>query len=193
MGLQAISRQGGIVTTSSLRLVNEGDGNGEIDGPKPPLIEPGSYDLIFVDHETIMLGGGSVSKLVVWFRIATFGPAHGTKLPRYYNVRLEGKPRRHGGFKVGWRSAFVRDYAAATGALPARKNRISMTALEGRDVRGIVRTVTYGWPHRKGEKSAALPPPLYYSVIDRLMLAAVAVAPRPAPVPTPTCNPPEGG
>lgn len=176
------------MTTRSLRIVNDEEGAGEIEGTRPPLVEAGTYDLVFVDHETILLGGGSVPKLVVWFRIATLGPAYGIKLARYYNVRLEGKPRRHGGFKVGWRSSFVRDYAAATGAIPARKNRISMTALEGREIRGLVRTVTNAWPHKRGGKAAALPPPLYYSVID-LLLPSVAVAPRPAPVPTPTCNP----
>ena len=158
---------------------------GRVEGSKPPFVPEGIYEMLMVDHETLRLAGGRAPKLAVWFRITSLGEFQGVKLPRYYNARLEGKPRRHGAFRVGWRSAFVRDYAHVTGRAPSSKSGISPEDWYGLEIRAAVRTVTSGWAQRKGDPGCALPPVLYYSVVDRL-LPAVAVSPRPAPAPTPT-------
>ena len=159
---------------------------GQILGEKPPLVTPGTYELIYVYDETILLAAGRAPKLVLWFRIVTPGEFFGVKLPRYYNVRkLEGKPRRHGGFKVGWRSDFVRDFATLFGSTPPRANRIPTSKFEGVAIRGRVRTVTSTW------KQKASPSALHYSVIDELLnpcapTPSVTATPSPTASPTPT-------
>jgi hypothetical protein len=178
------------MSAAELRVV-EGD-QGQLIGAKPPLVTPGTYDLMYVFDETILLVGGRVPKLAIWFRITTPGQFIGTKLPRYYNVTtIEGKPRRSGGFKVGWRSAFMREFAAVFDSVPLRTNRIPMSRFEGTAVRGRVRTVTSTWYQKPS------PVPLHYSVIEELLpptpvvSPTPAVAPSPTPAPTPTLK--EGG
>jgi hypothetical protein len=64
---------------------------GEVVGAKPPLVPPGTYDLLFIFHETIVLAGGRAPKLVLWFCLTSPGPFMGKKLPRYYNVLAPGR------------------------------------------------------------------------------------------------------
>jgi hypothetical protein len=166
------------------------DERGKLIGAKPPLVTPGTYELLYEFDETLLLSGGKVPKLVLWFRITAHGQFMGTKLPRYYNVtKIEGKPRRGGGFRVGWRSAFIRDFAAIFNSVPGRTNRIPMSRFEGVDIRGVVKTVVSTW----NQQSA--PTTLHYSVIERLLppAPAVAVTPGPAPSPTPTLKEERGG
>lgn len=167
-------------------MIEDDSSGGVVTGPKKPFIAPGTYKMMLVDYQTVALAHGKAKKLVLWFRITDMGEFLGTVLPRYYNVELEGKPRPQGKFKVGWGSSFMRDYATALGSLPKRMNRIPMSAFDGVEVRGQVRTVTSGWAYRKGDRGHALPLPLYYSVVERLLPPAVALPPRPTPAPTPT-------
>ena len=183
VGLPALPEWGG-------RMIEDDDsGDGIVTGPRKPLVPPGTYKMMLVDYATITLAHGKAKKLVLRFRITDMGDFLGIELPRYYNVDLEGKPRLRGKFKVGWGSSFMRDYATALGSLPKRMNRIPMGAFDGVEVRGLVRTVTSGWAYRKGDTGHALPQPLYYSVVERLLPPAVALPPRPTPVLTPTCKP----
>jgi hypothetical protein len=173
------------MTAAAHRSANVIDLEGDrcqVIGERPALVSPGVYNLIFLHHETMVLSRKSL-KLALWFRIVTMGEHYGAKLPRYYNVaRIEGKPRRGGGFRVGWSSAFTREYAALFNSLPARTDRIPMSPFEGAEVRGRVRTVTTGW------RQKPIPALLQYSVIEELQ---PVVAPTPAPSPTPAGNPRE--
>lgn len=171
-------------TAPALRVVEKRDA-GQVVGTKPPLVTPGTYNLMYELDETILLGKGRAPKLVTWFRITSHGEFLGVRLPRYYNViSLEGKPRRHGGFKVGWKSGFMRDFATVFESLPSRMNRIPMSKFEGVEIRGRVKTVVSGWDRKDGP----LPVALHYSVIEKLLplTAAVSVTPSVTPVPTPT-------
>jgi hypothetical protein len=162
------------------------DKRGSIVGAKPPLVKPGIYELLYDFDETRILSRKS-TKLVVWFKIITPGEFFGVKLPRYYNVtKLEGKARRYGGFKVGWKSAFIREYAALFNSVPSRADRVPMSRFEGVEIRGRVKTVVSGW------RQSTIPQPLHYSVIDAL-LSVPTPSPTPAPAPAPTKKYPEEG
>lgn len=158
---------------------------GEVSGDKPALVPAGIYEVVYLYDETIILAktankGRGIPKLVLWFRVVT-GEHMGAKLPAYYNVdAVEGRPRKYGGFKVGWRSHFMRDYATLFGA-PARRNRIPMSVFEGCVIRARVRTVMSTW------KQKALPAALHYSVVDELL--STETGPTPSPSPTPTVTP----
>lgn len=186
MGLPAVSVRG--VGMSALHAVPAASSraDGEIAGPRPALVPAGTYEVVYLYDETIILAKGAnkgrgVPKLVLWFKVISPGEAFDAKLPAYYNVdQVEGRPRRYGGFKVGWRSNFMRDYATLFGE-PARRNRIPMSRFEGCVIRAKVRTVMSTW------KQKPLPAALHYSVIDELL--STTTAPTPAPSPTPAVTP----
>ena len=138
----------------------------EIDGEQPPLIEPGRYKLAYIRHETVMLYG-KAAKLVVWFRVVTFGPYFETVLPRWYNVKcLVGKQGKNGRFKVGHKSDFLREYLNCFEdqfAKNGRLDRVPVGNFEGVILRGEVRTVT------KNSSGHNIPNLLKYSVISRLI------------------------
>ena len=116
----------------------------EIVGEQPPLIKPGRYKLAYIRHETVMLYG-KAAKLVVWFRIVTFGPHFETILPRWYNVKyLVGKQGKNGRFKVGHKSDFLREYLNCFEdqfAKKGRLDRIPVSNFKGVILKGEVRTV----------------------------------------------------
>ena len=154
-------------------------------GERPALIEPGLYELRFNYHETRVLFG-CAPKLVLWFTVISMGPYFDqVQLPRYYNVaKLLGRPGKHGRFKVGFKSDFLREYAAL---FPARLrlDRIPMSPLERGIVMGQVRTVSVG------AKQESIPTVLRYSVIGQLVrlkddVLPVSAIPDPSPVPVPT-------
>src|SRR5690348_9034146 len=116
---------------------------GAIDGDKLPLVSPGQYELCFDRSETAILFGRA-PKLVLWFRVITFGDHFGVLIPRYYNVtKLVGRAQKYGRFKVGAKSDFLREYARLF-STPARLDRIPMSAFEKVTLIGTVRTVTHG-------------------------------------------------
>ena len=135
---------------------------GTITGAKPAKIKPGEYDLAYRYFETSKLMGGRVSKLAVWFKVVSMGESFDALLPRYYNVQLIGKPGKYGAFKVGWKSDFIREYAALFG-LPTRKDRIPMGRFERVIIRGAVRNVS------KSFRQDDIHPDAQYSVIDKLI------------------------
>lgn len=135
---------------------------GILEGEKPPLIEPGVYDLGFIHHRTAYLFGRA-PKLILHFRVVQCGAGNGVILCRYYNVKtLNSKPRKGGSFKVGWRCDFVREYVTLFG-MPARLDRISTETFKTQIVRGRVTTV------ERDNKGRPIPEGLRYSVISELL------------------------
>ncbi|HEY1891982.1 MAG TPA: hypothetical protein VGG63_16380 [Steroidobacteraceae bacterium] len=135
----------------------------ELDGDRPALVEPGEYDLRFLHHETLILFGRA-SKLVLWFKIISMGSPYfdTVKLARFYNVkRIIGRPGRHGRFKVGFNSDFMREYGRLFRP-PSRLDRISMSAFERAIIVGRAKTVT------RGSDQTAIPEGLQYSVLEEL-------------------------
>lgn len=133
----------------------------EIEGERPLLVEPGEYELAFQFHRTMYLFGRA-PKVACYFKIMTMGKHFEVILPRWYNVKtLSSKPRKGGGFKVGWNCDFVREYASLFG-LPARMDRISSETFKTVIVRGQVVTVT------TDSKQRQIPEALRYSVIKEI-------------------------
>lgn len=138
----------------------------EIVGEQPPLIEPGKYKLAYLRHETVMRYGRA-GKLVIWFKVVSLGPYFETVLPRWYNVKcLVGKRGKNGRFKVGHKSAFLREYLncfedrfAETGRL----DRIPVSHFKNTIFEGEVGTV------KKSSSGDNIPKSLRYSVITRLI------------------------
>ena len=150
--------------TSNVTSIAPSEVFAELAGDRPPLIEPGQYDLKYSHHQTHIMFGRS-PKLVLWFKVLTMGQYFDTLLPRYYNVvRLTGKPARNGGFKVGFHGYFYREYCRIfSGRLPRRTDRIPMSAFEKVIIIGRVKTVV------TGRDQSVTPDELQYSVIEELM------------------------
>ena len=106
---------------------------------------------------------GRAPKLVLWFRVLTMGEHFEKRLPRFYNItRLVGRPAKHGRFKVGRSSAFLREYLRLF-STTNRLDRIPMSRFEQHILVGKVRTV------RTGGDQKRIPDALHYSVIDELL------------------------
>jgi hypothetical protein len=133
----------------------------ELDGERPALVPPGTYELKFLHHETCVMFGRA-PKLACWFTVITMGEHFGVKLARFYNVRrIIGRPARNGRFKAGWKCNFVREYGRLF-RLPSRLDRIAMSEFTRHVILGKVRTVTHG------SDQAQIPDGLQYSVIEEL-------------------------
>jgi hypothetical protein len=81
-------------------------------------IPPGEYDAALAGYETWARCHGWAPRVVLVFTIV--GAEHfGVAIPGYYRVlRLEGKPRRNGGFLIGTRSDLYRDLGRMLGRRP---------------------------------------------------------------------------
>lgn len=127
-----------------------------------PHIPPGVYTLAFETGQTWVYFGRS-PKVVMWFRVVSYGPHFGAVLPRYYNVKqIKGKPRKNGEFKAGPSSDLVREYARIFNTRP-RLDRISFSQYKGISISGRVETV------QKDREQKELPEVLHYSVINELL------------------------
>jgi len=102
--------------------------DGEIEDA-PALVPPGEYQVRLRNWWTGMLFGGKAAKLVLNLEIVEFGEHLGKRLQRWYNVRrLVGKPGPNGGFKAGWSSDLVREYATLISLAPNQRNdRIALS------------------------------------------------------------------
>lgn len=133
-----------------------------IDGERPALVPPGTYDVSYCGFSTFILFGRA-AKLNLQFKIVTMGEHFEKRLQRYYNVsRLIGRPGQNGRFKVGFSSDFLRDYARLF-PVPTRLDRIPMSSFEKHIFIAKVRTV------EKGSTQEAIPDALRYSVISELI------------------------
>lgn len=138
------------------------NGCAALDGERPSLVPPGSYDVSYVGFSTFILFGRA-SKLNVQFKILTMGEHFEKRISRYYNItRLIGRPGINGRFKVGFSSDFLREYARLF-PVPTRLDRIPMSAFEKHIFTAKVRTV------EKGSQQEEIPAALRYSVISELI------------------------
>ena len=138
--------------------------SGQIWGEESPLIPERKYDLVLVDYSTALMLG-KCPKLVLRFRVMEFGDYFGVVLSKYYGIKkLVGKPGKYGGFQVGRKSKFLREYLTLFPGQPVKRtDRISMSRFQGVIIRGEVKTVTRGFDQRK------IPKPLQYSVVGELL------------------------
>ncbi len=128
----------------------------------PPRIKQGIYELAFVDYQTAKMFKGKAHKLIMQFRITTFGDSFGLILPRYYNVQhIIGNPQRHGRFKASKKGDFVREYLTLFPSRADRLDRIPMTPFQDVIIQGKVETVTFS-------RGKEIPKPLQYSKVAEL-------------------------
>lgn len=137
-------------------------GYAALDGERPSLVPPGTYDVSYVGFSTFILFGRA-TKVNVQFKILTMGEHFEKPISRYYNVaRLIGRAGRNGRFKVGFSSDFLREYGRLF-PVPNRLDRIPMSAFERHIFTAKVRTV------EKGSQQENIPEGLRYSVISELI------------------------
>ena len=128
----------------------------------PPLVKPGVYDLAFVSYSTAMMFQGKAPKLIMNFKIVSFGEYFEAELTRYYNIaRIIGKPQQSGRFQCGKKGAFVREYMTLFTGRVNRLDRIPMSAYQNVIIEGKVTSVTRS-------QGKDIPKELQYSVISDL-------------------------
>ena len=128
-----------------------------------PKIKAGVYDLAYVEHETVRMFKGRAHKLIMWFRIVTFGDHFEVVLPRYYNVQNVARKRtKNGSFKAGMKSDFLREYCTLFPNPIKRRDRISMSPFRQSIVRGKISSV-------KEARGRDIPSELQYSRIEQLI------------------------
>ena len=129
----------------------------------PQLVKPGVYDLALIDYKTAMMFMGKAPKLIMNFRIITFGDCFETELSRYYNVqRIIEKPQRYGRFKCSKKGAFLREYMTLFTGRVTRLDRVPMSYFQEEIIEGKVHTV-------KRSQGRDIPNELQYSVITELL------------------------
>ena len=108
---------------------------------------------------------GKNPKLVLRFKVTEYGDYHGANLSIYYGVkRFIGKPGKSGGFQVGRKSKFLREFLTLFPDQPVKRiDRIPMSRFQGVIIIGQVKTVIRGFDQRK------IPEPLQYSVVEQLL------------------------
>jgi hypothetical protein len=128
-----------------------------------PKIKPGTYDLAFIEYETVRMFKGRAHKIVLWFRIVTMGEYFGAVLPRYYNVERVGKRRaKNGNFKAGLKGDFLREYCTLFPNLIQRRDRIPMSPFRQSIILGKIGTC-------KKARGREIPIELQYSRIEQLL------------------------
>ena len=129
-----------------------------------PLIPAGIYSFKLLNWETRVMFAGKASKVVLKF-VVSDGEYAGAVLKAYYNVkRIKNKPKKKGGFIVGKKSNFAREFftlmeKAGVSTSGMRLDRLPVSYLE--QVEGKVRTV-------KEASKKPIPKALQYSVIAEL-------------------------
>jgi hypothetical protein len=127
------------------------------------IVDPGQYQMVFVSSRTALIYQRA-AKLALRFRIVDPGPAFGKELERWYNVkRLIGRAGKNGGFQVGPRSDFLREYLTLFPGAGGRLDRMSLAPFRNAIVLGRVETVS------QNRKQQPLPEPLRYSIIRELL------------------------
>lgn len=129
-----------------------------------PLVPPGEYSLSFKDYRTRVMFG-CAPKLELRFAIQDPGEHFGLLVPRWYNViRLTGKARKSGSFKIGKRSNFMLDYIHLFPDRRAKRtDRMSMQPFLQSIILAEIETVTMNSDQR------SIPEPLQYSKVAKLL------------------------
>ena len=112
-----------------------------------------------------MLMMGKNPKLVINFQVMEYGDYFGLIIPKYYGVtRLTSKPKKSGGFQVGRKSKFLREFLTLFPDQSVKRlDRFPMSRFQGVMIKGRVKTVTKSFNQRK------IPESLQYSVIEELL------------------------
>ena len=133
-----------------------------IDQNLPPLISPGKYAVMLDYYQTAVMFG-KAPKLILHFKVTSFGEGFGYSIPRYYNVqKLIGKGQRNGRFKVSKSGDFLREYLSLFPAPAKRLDRLPMSQFKNVTIEAEIVTV-------KESRGRSLPEPLRYSKIERLL------------------------
>lgn len=127
----------------------------------PALVTAGEYLVKFSHWHTCLLFGKQ-GKLAIVFTVCDLGAHFGTRLLRWYNVRLRGKSGHNGKFSTGWGSDLLHEYVRLVG-MTTRCDRIALTRYSGLLIRAKVETVT------TSRTQGILPDALHYSVIRKLL------------------------
>ncbi len=133
-----------------------------IDQNLPPLIRPGNYKVMLDYYQTAIMFG-KAPKLILHFKVTSFGEGFGSWIPRYYNVqKLIGKGKKNGRFKVSKSGDFLREYLSLFPARTKRLDRLPMTRFKNVIIEAEIVTV-------KESRGRSLPEPLRYSKIGKLL------------------------
>lgn len=136
--------------------------DGFVDDSLPPKVEPGLYQVAYVEHRTALMFQGRAPKLIMRFRIVDQGKYYSVELNRYYNVKhLIGKQGRNGGFKATLTGDFAREYYTLFQG-KHRPDRIPMSPFKSVLIEAEVATVK----HARGQD---IPEAVQYSRIKRLV------------------------
>jgi len=137
-------------------------GTGGLVGEQYSLVEPGLYELAFVEHRTLLLFGRQ-PKLRLDFRIVSLGKGNGATVCRWYNIKsFKGKKGRNGDFQCAPRSDFYKEYCRLFNSL-LRRDRIPMTPFGKDIIIGEVGTV------KRDHQQESHPEATQYSVIKKLI------------------------
>lgn len=127
-----------------------------------PLVPEGQYQAYLLYWETALVRQfGNTPKVFLHFRLL-FGEYAGTPLRACYRVRrINGKPKKWGGFKLARGSELLRQMAQL-GAV-RRRDRPSLRPLLDTSLKVQVRTVTCNG------RGKPLPEVLQYSIVDEML------------------------
>ena len=106
---------------------------------------------------------GKAPKLILNFKVTSFGEAFGSSIPRYYNVqKLIGNAQKHGRFKVSKSGDFLREYLGLFPEPANRLDRLLMSRFKNVTIEAEIVTV-------KESRGRSLPESLRYSKIGKLL------------------------
>lgn len=132
-----------------------------IDQNLPPLIAPGRYT-VMLDHYQTAIMFGKAPKLILHFKVTSFGEGFGSSIPRYYNVqKLIGKAQKNGRFKVSKTGDFLREYLSLFPEPAKRLDRLPMRRFKNVSIEAEIVTI-------KEWRGRSLPEALRYSKIAKL-------------------------
>lgn len=147
----------------NLKLIHSNDSFNVVPG-LDPLIAEGVYQCKLEYWETVKPAMFcNAQKLILHFSIIDMGEHFGTKLRAFYNVKINGKPTRKGGFTPPPRGKFMFDYCSCFPDFRInRSDRIPMSFLQKAIIKCKVVTV------KKNYKQAAYPQALKHSIVERM-------------------------
>jgi hypothetical protein len=143
---------------ATLSAFSSKDAEGGVDYGDQVLIPDGTYQAVFLHHETHP--SFRSAKVFLHFRIVDLGPGYEKSLYRAYRAkRIEGKPGRGGRFRLHPRSELFLMLCRVNG-VRARPDRVSTSWLKGLLLEVRTRTVTHDFRQRP------LAEFMRYSVVD---------------------------
>lgn len=156
-----------------------------IDWGNLPLIPEGSYEAVYVSHESLFQSFGA--KVKITFRITSMGPANGKLINGWYNAKaLKGKPGKNKKAILSRHSKLATELLNTISS-NERPSRLSPAQLRGKILSIAIRTV------RTNSRQSSYATSQTYSVVDSFTSATVnrqiksnTPLPKPIPEPIPT-------